>query len=309
VTRETLNSRAFFGRSLRFGKDEMKRVFIFLFLLVCAFPLLVGTQAQTSIGVTPGWLRYLGDGSDGNYSCSSGNCFFSDEHWFSSFNVSAGATIYNFAGNGPSIIRSTGACTIAGTISNSPNSLGSTGTTNFGDFGGGGGGGGAGATAAGHIGKWTVGNGVIEIANGGRGGNPSGGSGGSGETPAKTHYRALLSSGSFWPGGGSPGGAGGGPAGGKSGNGGGAVILVCNSINFTGRIDVSGGLGTPPTADNSGGGGGGGAGFVILSANGYTANSGVINTAGGTGGSCNGHAGCGTGGSGGDGWFIVINIQ
>ena len=288
----------------------MKRVCLFLFLFVCAFGLVSGarTRAQSTIGNTPGWLRYLGDGSDGAYSCT-GNCFFSDEHWFSSFNVAAGATIYNFAGNGPTIIRSTGACTIAGNITNSPNSFGSAGITAYGDFGGGGGAGGAGATAAGHNGKWTVGNGWVEIVNGGNAGNPPAGNGQNGSSPVKTQYRSLLSTGSFWPGGGSVGGAGGGPAGGKAGNGGGAVILVCNSINFTGLIDVSGGAGGAPTADNSGAGGGGGGGFAILSANSYASNDGNINVAGGAGGSCKGHSSCGSGGAGGNGWYLVIAIQ
>jgi hypothetical protein len=85
--------------------------------------------------------------------------------------------------------------------------------------------------------------------------------------------------------------------------------MVCNSINFTGTIDVSGGAGHQPTANNMGAGGGGGAGYVILSANSYVANSGVIKTGGGAGGSCGSFTGCGAGGNGGDGWSIEILIS
>jgi hypothetical protein len=287
----------------------MKNIFLFMSLLACALAQNVPAKAQTNIGITPGWLQYLGDGADGAYSCTSGNCFFSDEHWFTSFTVGAGSTAYNFAGNGPTIIRSTGTCTIAGTLSNGPNSLGSTGLTDYGDFGGGGGGGGAGSTTGGHSGKWTVGNGWIEIVNGGAGGNTPSLNGANGQAPVKTQYRTLLSNGSFWPEGGSPGGSGGGTYGGPFGHGGGAVILVCNTINFTGTIDVSGGPGSGPGANNNGAGGGGGAGFAILSANSYTATSGTINVAGGPGGTCGGYTGCGAGGSGGNGWSLLIDIQ
>src|SRR5215472_16711340 len=287
----------------------MRRVFPFLFVLSLAFGLCLRMPAQTSIGVTAGWLRYLGDGSGGAYSCSSGTCFLTDEHWVSSFNVSAGATAFVKSGNSPIIIRSTGPCTVAGTLGNTPNIGNSAGISVQGDFGGGGGGGGAGATARGHFGWWSVGNGWVNLVSGGNGGAPPGGKGGNGSTPVLTQYRSLLSSGSFWPAGGSLGGAGGGPAGGQPGNAGGPVILVCESINFTGTIDVSGGAGAPPTANNSGAGGGGGAGYVILSASTYVANTGKFNLAGGRGGSCSGFTGCGAGGNGGNGWSMAITIQ
>ena len=93
------------------------------------------------------------------------------------------------------------------------------------------------------------------------------------------------------------------------GNGGGVVILVCDSINFTGTIDVSGGPGKPSVANNSGAGGGGGGGYAILSANTYLANTGVIKSGGGPGGGCNGSGGCGAGGQGGNGWSMEILIQ
>ncbi len=241
----------------------MRRALPFLTLLGLAFGLCLRTPAQistgitpVSIGVTPGWLRNLGDGEGGAYSCTSGTCLITDEKWVSSFNVSAGATAFTKAGNSPITIRSTGPCTVAGTIGNTPNIQAGVGINVRGDFGGGGGGGGAGATAHGQGGWNTVGNGWVEIGLGGRGGAAPGGAGGTGETPNKLQYRALLSAGSFWPAGGSLGGAGGGPSGGQPGNGGGPVILVCQSIDFTGTIDVSGGPGQPPSANNSGAGGG-----------------------------------------------------
>jgi len=287
----------------------MRRAFPFLSLLALAFGLCVRIPAQTSIGTTPGWLTYLGDGSTGNWSCSSGSCFLTDEHWYSSFNISAGATAYTRTGNGPTIIRSTGACTVAGTLGNTPNINNSSGESEQGDFGGAGGGGGGGAQTIGHFGWYTVGNGWVPIVSGGTAGASHGGNGGNGAAPVFSQYAPLLSSGSFWPAGGSWGGRGGGGGGGLPGNGGGPVILVCNSINFTGTIDVSGGAGHPPTANNMGAGGGGGAGYVILSANSYAANSGVIKTGGGPGGTCGNFTGCGAGGNGGNGWSIEILIS
>jgi hypothetical protein len=201
---------------------------------------------------------------------------------------------------------------VAGTLGNSPNVPtpgASVGINVYGDFGGGGGGGGGGATAHGMGGLWTVGNGWVEIAEGGSPGAAPGGAGGTGETPNRRQYHTLLSSGSFWPAGGSIGGMGGGPGGGQPGDGGGPVILVCESIDFTGTINVSGGRGGPPTANDSGAGGGGGAGYVILSTSNWVANTGKINVAGGAGGSCGEFTGCGAGGSGGNGWSIAITIE
>jgi len=290
----------------------MRRGLLFLSVLALAFGLCLRIPAQTSIGTTPGWLRYLGNGAGGNYSCSSGTCFITDEHWVSSFNVSAGATALSQSGNSPIIIRSIGVCTIAGTLGNSPNIPSSpppVGINTYGDFGGGGGGGGGGATTHGRSGYWTVGNGWVEIASGGIGGPAPAGPGTNGETPGVTQYRPLLSTGSFWPAGGSLGGLGGGPHGGLPGNAGGPVILVCGSINFTGTIDVSGGAGKPPSANNSGAGGGGGAAYVILSTANWVANTGTIKLGGGAGGSCAGFTGCGTGGTGGSGWSMAITID
>jgi len=222
--------------------------------------------------------------------------------------VSAGATVYS-VGNGPIIIRSTGPCTIAGEIANTPNlpAAAGQGQSGIGDFGGGGGGGGGG-TVSGAPGYYTAGDANAEINVGGGRGAAGGGNGSNGGSPVPPQYHQLLSGGTFWPVGGSIGGQGG-SSGGAAGQGGGPVILVCNSIDFTGTINVSGGNGGPATANNTGGGGGGGAGYVILSADSYVANTGAINVSGGTGGSCNGYTGCGVGGDGGNGWSIAITIQ
>jgi hypothetical protein len=290
------------------GEEQMKATICnLLYVLGMALGFCLESQGQAIL--TPDWLKYLGDSSAGSFSCTSGTCVIADEQWFSSFNVSAGATVIILGGNGPLIIRSTGACSVAGTVSNSFNSGGGFGINGSGDFGGGGGGGGGGATNVGGAGRNTVGDGGVPIVNGGNGGPVGGGNGSNGNAVVPPQYRMILSSGSFWPVGGSIGGAGGGPSGGAGGHAGGPVILVCNSINFTGSIDVSGAPGNPPSADNSGAGGGGGGGYAILSAVTYTANSGVINIAGGAGGSCNSHVGCGAGGSGGNGFSVNVTIQ
>ncbi len=260
-------------------------------------------QAQTSS--TPSWLKWLGNGVN-SFNCTSGTCRITDEIWFSSFNVSPGATVMNAGGNGPLIIRATGACTIDGTVIGNGNSLGG-GISGSGDFGGGGGGGGGGA-AAGQIGRTTTVISGIPIVNGGPGGSAGGGTGQNGGTPSRAQYQSFLSNGSPWPGGGGAGGRGG-SAGGLGGDGGTPIIFVCNTIEFSGTIDVSGANGANATADNTGAGGGGGSGYVVFAAVSYLGNSGTIKVNGGTGGSCNGHANCGSGGNGGSGWSTSINIQ
>jgi len=117
----------------------------FLFFLLAAFAVGLCPQAATAqTTVTPGWMAWLGDGSEGAYSCTSGTCVLGGEHWFSSFTVGSGATVVNTTVNSPIIIRSTGACTVNGTISNSVNTAGAGGINSNGDFGGAGGGGGGG---------------------------------------------------------------------------------------------------------------------------------------------------------------------
>jgi hypothetical protein len=261
-------------------------------------------EAQTI--QTPAWLKWLGNGTT-NFNCTTGTCKITDEIWFASFNVSAGATVSNVGGNGPLIIRATGACTIDGTIiANGSNPIGG-GITGNGDFGGGGGGGGGG-TLAGIVGKSTQVILGVPIVNGGPGGAAGGGAGENGVTPVANQYMAFLSDGSSWPGGGamgSPGGSGGA----VGGDGGTPVIFVCNSIEFSGSIDVSGANGGNATKPNTGAGGGGGAAYVVFAAVSYKNMSGTIKMNGGTGGSCNGFAGCGPGGNGGGGWSAMITIQ
>ncbi len=267
--------------------------------------------ARTQAISTPAWLSFLANGSAGSYSCGSGTCTLGDEHWFSSFTISAGATVVSTANNGPFIIRSTGTCTVNGTLSNSVNTANGGGVFNNGDFGGGGGGGGGGNNA-GSTGLTSVGDGGVPIVNSGKGGSAHGG-GGSGSSTVASQYHSLLASGTYWPVGGSTGGNGGGngdgTAGGKGGNGGGPVILVCETIHFTGTIDASGAPGASAPANNTGGGGGGGGGYVILAAKNYTANTGTIKTGGGTGGGCGSYTGCGAGGAGGNGWNYVLSIN
>ena len=266
---------------------------------------MVSVSTTSLLAGPPGWLQFFGDGSEGSYSCSSGTCTLSGEHWFSSFEVSTGATVVPNGQNYPTVIRSTGACTVAGTISYSPNTGTGLSATVVGDFGGGGGGGGGGDTA-GTIGSSSQYDSLI-ISNGGAAGAAGGAAGANGASPGSTQYYPLLGGGSVWPVGGSPGGQGG-TNGGVGGLAGGPVIMVCNSINFTGTIDVSGGAGGDSPGINSGAGGGGGGGYVILAAPAYAANTGTINTAGGPGGNCNSNAGCGSGGSGGSGWTVALTI-
>jgi hypothetical protein len=263
--------------------------------------------AQAQSVPTPVWLTWLGNGTN-SFSCTSGTCKVSNEIWLTSFNVSAGATVVNVGGNGPLIIRATGACTINGTIiANGSNTLGG-GITGNGDFGGSGGGGGGGKLVAGIAGKSTTVISGIPLVNGGPGGAIGGGAGQNGGVPVLNQYQSFITDGSPYPGGGAIGGAGG-AGGGLGGDGGEPVIFVCDSIVFTGSIDVSGQNGGNAPRVNTGAGGGGGAGYVVLAAVSWGANTGTIKANGGAGGSCNGFAGCGVGGNGGNGWSTFVTIQ
>jgi len=272
----------------------------------CAwFCMCFSAHGQTTF-LIPSWFKWLGNGVNGSYSCTSGTCDLNYEGWYTSFNVSIGATVVNAVGNSPIIVRATGTCTIAGTISGSPND-GSGGTTGGGDFGGGGGGGGGGTSAGrGGIDTTVIPN--IPLVNGGSGGAAGGGAGGTATSTASGQYHMFLSNSGSFAGGGGPGGVGG-SSGGAGGHGGIPVIFVCNTINFTGAINVSGGTGANSPANGTGAGGGGGGGYVVLAAETFTANTGSINTAGGNGGSCNGHSTCGAGGSGGNGWTMSLTIK
>jgi hypothetical protein len=268
----------------------------------------VGCQAANTTSVTPYWLRFFGDGSEGALNVTTGTTNLAGEHWYSSVNISSGATVAVTFASHPLVIRSTGTCTIAGTISNSVNAGSGLGVTGIGDFGASGGGG-SGGTAAGTAGSNANFN-SFTLNSGGTAGAASGGNAGNGATPSSQTYKGLFSSGDPYPVGGSAGGAGG-SSGGAGGKGGGAVILVCPTINWesTAVINVSGGNGGASTANNVGAGGGGGGGFAILSAQTYTTNAGTFTVTGGTGGSCGAFTGCGTAGNGGTGWDQVFTIQ
>ena len=173
----------------------MKKLLSF-FTVLTALAITLPAQAQNI--QTPTWLRYLADGEAGPYSCTSGTCLLGDERWFSSFSVSAGATVVSTANNGPFIIRSTGTCTVAGTISNSVNTAHGGGVLNKGDVGGAGGGGGGG-TQAGSAGLSGVADQQLPVIIGGTAGVSGGGTGGNGTSPIPSQYHTLVSSGTMWP--------------------------------------------------------------------------------------------------------------
>jgi len=254
----------------------------------------------SSSSAVPGWLGFQGDGSEGALSVPSGNVNLNGEHWYSSITIAAGASVTFVSQNPPLILRSTGACTIAGSIL-ANGVMGA--VTNYGASGGGGGGGAAGGSAGSNAG----------IGTAGGSGGAIGGVGGAGNPTLASMYnifisgfgpntQALVAGGTIEPFGGSKGGQGG-SAGGAGGAGGGAVILDCASMNFTGTIDASGAVGGASTGNSIGAGGGGGGGFVIMRSPTWTANTGTINVGGGAGGSCGAFTGCGAGGAGGTGWF------
>ncbi|HEV2134197.1 MAG TPA: hypothetical protein VGR47_08030 [Terracidiphilus sp.] len=261
-----------------------------------------------SVPAVPSWLLWQGDGSGGAFSCTSGTCAMRGENWYSSVTISSGATAYQSDYNqayysGPLVIRSTGTCTIAGTLSASPNfSASGNNSTSFGAAPGGGGGGG---TAAGSSGSSSGNNTVVGSA-----GAASGGTGGNAGNPDARDYDFLIAGSPYTttnynlPYGGAKGGNGG-SGGGTGGSGGGGIVLDCQTINFTGTIDVSGAAGGNATANNTGAAGGGGGGFVILRSPNLI-NSGTIKVSGGAGGSCGSYTGCGPGGTGGSGWSKVL---
>jgi len=270
-----------------------------------------GSNVLTSGGLTasytPFWLRFFGDGSAGALNVTSGTTNLNGEYWYSSINVSSGATVSTSTGFRPLILRSTGTCTIVGTLANSVTVNAGSGITASGDFGGGGGGGGGG-TAGGTAGSTLVFNG-LSFVSAGSAGAITGGNGGNGNALASVNlYYPLLSSGMPYFLGGSFGGAGG-STGGAAGKGGGVIILVCPTINFTGTMTVAGGNGTNSPGNAQGSGGGGGGGYIITAAQTYTANTGTYTVSGGTGGSCSSFTTCGTGGNGANGWSKSFTIQ
>jgi hypothetical protein len=265
-----------------------------------------GKLATNGMFSAPPWLHYMGDGSEGAVSCSGG--IVSGEHWVSSFTVSVGNTCTVSQGSTGFIVRSTGACTIAGTLASVAGGNG----LSSGIYGGSGGGAGGG-TAAGGVG---VGSGNMASGNqliaGGAAGASSGGAGSNGNpwSGVTTQYQNILLASVGGPSaiGGAHGGTGG-STGGAFGLGGALIVLDCASINFTGSITSNGAAGANAPGNNTGAGGGGGGGIVILAAQTFTANTGSITTNGGAGGSCLSYTGCGAGGTGGAGGYKVFTIQ
>jgi hypothetical protein len=265
-----------------------------------------GKLATIGMFSAPPWLHFSGDGSEGAVNCS--GSIAAGEHWVSSFTVSVGNTCTVSTAYVGLIIRSTGACTIAGTLTNT----GGYSLVN-GEFGGAGGGGGGG-TAAGSVGAPSaVPMGGYGFGTAGGAGTASGGAGGIGTawTAISAQYQNLFlaNQSGYNAAGGARGGVGGSAGAGTYGNGGSLIVLDCASINFTGSITSNGAAGGNSTANNAGGGGGGGGGFVILAAQTFTANTGSITTNGGAGGSCLSYTGCGAGGPGGAGGYKVFTIQ
>src|SRR5437588_2396702 len=165
----------------------------------------------------PAWARWLGDGSEGAGNCST---TLSGEHWYSSFTVSGGNTcsINNSVGV---TIRSTGACTINGTIDGRGITAGAGGRGYIGSTGGGSGGGAATGTAGGGDGWLPNSGGVPSNNGGGTAGGSSGGNGGNGTTVLVStgFVKGALALGpvSGYPFGGADGAAGG-SSGGAKGN-------------------------------------------------------------------------------------------
>lgn len=264
------------------------------------------TSTSFASAAAPATLQYMGDGSNGAYSCPSGTCTLyanQGEYWFSSFNVASGATVaLNNSVGGWFVMRVNGPCTIAGTLSGSASS-GSTGQTiNVDNFGPGGGGGGGG-TAAG-----TQPTAPNYGGTSGAGGTAGGGAGQPGgainvgfahtwiSAMGFTNYPVNSVGGNFYYGGG-PGGQGG-SSGGAGGAGGISFTLVCASLTFTGTIDASGQNGVNASANSTGGGGGGGGGILALRSPRVITNTGTIKVNGGAGGTCGAFTGCGAGGAG-----------
>lgn len=258
-------------------------------------------------GAVPGFLQYFGDGSEGAQNCTSGTCNVCGEHWYSSLSISSGAQLSEtnlWCGNGPTIIRVKGLCTIAGNLNASLTVPG----TAFVAIGGtspmlspaGGGGGGTAAGGAGNAPGYATG-GAAGAAGGGAGGTPA----------ALLPYlqKFFLAGDNYGPtqSGSWAGGVGGtgGSSGGGGGGGGGAIILVCGSINFTGTITVAGQAGANSPGNNQGAGGGGGGGMIVVRSPIWTANTGTIIVAGGAGGTCGAFTGCGAGGTGGAGFSAI----
>jgi len=272
----------------------------------------------------PLWMHYLGSGNEADpcvgtvAPCTTGAQTLQGLHYFASFTVEASGTLTIGETNGSTafgammpmaglIVVSPGVCTVAGTIA--ANAAWTHNANNLGGNAGGGGGFGAANGGGGGSSLAFSAGGSDNVVNGASGGT-SGVAGaavtGAVVSQVQEYFAQSIASNTFGQCGGSEGGAGG-SSGGAAGAGGGCVILDCDTINFTGTINVAGGNGGAGGA-STGGGGGGGGGFVIEAAHTYAANTGTITTTGGAGGA----AGTGTstaGGAGGAGWDLVFTLN
>jgi hypothetical protein len=263
--------------------------------------------------------KFGGDGTDGALAVPSGTTNIDLTGSgpvvvknYTSISVSNGATLgfTNIPTNGTTVIlRSQGACTIAGTVTANNGSAGGTGGSN---------------------GNGTAGSASSDILDTGTHFGAAGADGSTSNTTAGTlfdqttlgakavpyattttyFYRRTFT---MAPGGGGGGGAssaaGGTNVGGAGGRGGGSVVFECGGAwNFTGTINVGGTNGSNGSVSGSAcgaaGGGGGGGGMLLALYNTLTANSGTVTKTGGNGGSAgtpNGSGCASSGASGGAG--------
>lgn len=238
--------------------------------------------SNLTAATTPLWLQYLGTGADGAESVTSGSTALTGEKFYTSFNVSSGATV---TVTSSLVVHATGACTINGNIIGNGATTGLT-TSGIGGGGGGGSGGGTAAGTAGVQTYYTVALSGSAAGNAGGAGAASGGSGTNGTQPTSAVQRIIGNSGAgtdgyFFQGG--PGKAGG-SSGGAAGAPGGGVVLICGSITGTGTVDVSGSNGGAIASNSTGGGSGGGGGVAILSSQAAETYSINIDNGGGAGG-------------------------
>ncbi|MGH7838076.1 MAG: hypothetical protein ACREQC_09685 [Candidatus Binataceae bacterium] len=289
-----------------------------LLALVLLFVVAQTAHAQMTLFLTdaPVWTHYLCDSSEPD---PNGPASIQGTHCYPSLTVPSGAVLTvtdvlstpgapQDSPRGALLAFVNGACSIQGTINAPPGNLA------YSDGGGSGGGGGGAASTSTNVGQpglqsavYGIGN-LVNAAGGGLGGNVAS-SGGVGTTPTLATQKWIWNIAiAFGVLGGSAGGTGGIGQGAAAlgGSGGGAVVLVCHSIDFEGTINVNGGAGAAGS-QSGGGGGGGGGGVVLMAAHSYSVDTGVINLNGGAGGP--GDSGAGSGGGGGAGWVKQFTLN
>lgn len=281
------------------------------------------TSAGQPLQDAPVWMHYLGTGAEadpcvGNVGpCTTAAQTIVGTHYYANFTVEASGTLSvtdqpqtgGASADMPEdalVVVSPGTCTIAGTI-NAAAIIQGPAIGDGGSAGGGGGGSSALAGTAGSAGLWPGGTAVQQLSGfgslGALGANNGGNCPAGLTTATKNFVAANLAN--------MPGRLGGGPGGGANGctkgAAGGAVILICNNINLTGTINVSGGAGASGSAGNGACGGGGG-GFFLRAAHTYVADTPTITITKGAGGTgATGSAG--QGGNGCDGWSAKYTLN